>query len=278
MVYILDGVVCDVKTSADDSDVMASHEGGDVFTLIHHELNICTNSVNFLLNFYLRSLSEQTSEYRLAELQCIQYLVVNVFCAKYDPHSKKLYVELRRQLICYPKRVLSPVSVSWQILLVFSLSKSWPPFITCSLIVYFNYTLRHYLHTLTLMLVVGRRDGNLCWIFVVVPVLHLNRAGHSADLGCMLAQRAGAPTQQTWVVLKYFFSIFIWTIRLKVDLLKCRNPATCYFLEPTCSGTMVWMRQFINTGALIDPSVGSLATLTDMSCCIILYDLLLLTL
>ena len=25
---------------------MASHEGGDVFTLIHHELNICTNSVN----------------------------------------------------------------------------------------------------------------------------------------------------------------------------------------------------------------------------------------
>jgi len=40
------GFLCDTQANADESYVMSSHEGGDVFTLIHHELNICTNSVS----------------------------------------------------------------------------------------------------------------------------------------------------------------------------------------------------------------------------------------
>jgi len=42
-----------MQTNADELDVMSSHEGGDVFTLIHHELNICTNSVNSSTLFVL---------------------------------------------------------------------------------------------------------------------------------------------------------------------------------------------------------------------------------
>jgi len=38
--------MCHTQANADDSDVMTSQEGGDVFALIHHELKICTNSVN----------------------------------------------------------------------------------------------------------------------------------------------------------------------------------------------------------------------------------------
>ena len=45
------GVLCVTQANADDSDVMANHEDGDVLTLIHHELNICTNSVNFSFLF-----------------------------------------------------------------------------------------------------------------------------------------------------------------------------------------------------------------------------------
>jgi len=37
---------------------MSSHECGDVFTLIHHELNICTNSVSYSLAILLFLLLE----------------------------------------------------------------------------------------------------------------------------------------------------------------------------------------------------------------------------
>ena len=34
-----------MKAAADDADVMQRVEGVDAFTLLHHDLNICTNSV-----------------------------------------------------------------------------------------------------------------------------------------------------------------------------------------------------------------------------------------
>ena len=65
-------MLCVTQANADDSDVMASQEGGDVFALIHHELKICTNSVNlfpaFLFIFSRNVNRYQISKYRMSSM------------------------------------------------------------------------------------------------------------------------------------------------------------------------------------------------------------------
>ena len=39
------------QANSDETDVISAHEGGDVFTLIHHELNIFTNSVSVVFKW-----------------------------------------------------------------------------------------------------------------------------------------------------------------------------------------------------------------------------------